>query len=100
MKLENFLYDLLFYFIWTTSLKFTLITFLKLPMKLRKIGDRATCFCAFRKWATCKKKLKSTELGLKYDNRKKIRLREKQKMSYTQINVLGKSETVSEILDF
>ena len=40
VKLENFLYDLLFYFIWTTSLKFTLITFLRLPMKLRKISDR------------------------------------------------------------
>ena len=31
-------------------------------MKTRKIYNRATCVCAFRKWAECQKWLKSTKL--------------------------------------
>ena len=44
MKLENFFEDLAFLCIWATSLKFTLITFLKSLMKLGKIynGPRAS----------------------------------------------------------
>ena len=34
----------------------------KTLMKTRKMYNRATCLCAFRKWAKCQKRLKSTEL--------------------------------------
>ena len=86
--------DLFFYFSWTTLLKFTLITFLRSHLKTRKnitgphasvhfengqnaknarenekMYDRATCLCAFQKWAKCQKRLKSTELNKKFHNR-------------------------------
>ena len=34
-----------------------------------KMYNRATCLCAFRKWAKCQKRLKSTELNIKSPHR-------------------------------
>ena len=38
--------DLLLYINWTTSLKFTLITFLRSLVEMKKRYDRGTCFRA------------------------------------------------------
>ena len=46
---------LVFYFSWTTFLKFTLITFLRSHVKTRKIYNQAICLCAFQKWGKCQK---------------------------------------------
>ena len=81
VKLESFLNDLFLYFIWTTSLKFTSITFLRSPVKLRKIYNRITCLSAFQKWATCQNRLKSTELGSNATIEKTC-LREKQRVRF------------------
>ena len=48
--------------IWTTTLKFTSITFLRSLLKIKKIYNRATCLPAFRNWVKYLKRLKSTEL--------------------------------------
>ena len=41
----------------------------KTLMKMRKMYNRATCLCAFRKWTECRKRLKSTKLNKKFHNR-------------------------------
>ena len=39
---------------------------------MRKIYNRATCFRAFRNWATCQKRLKSIELDKECHKRKNM----------------------------
>ena len=34
----------------------------KNALESKKMNNRATCLCAFQKWAKCQKRLKSTEL--------------------------------------
>ena len=54
--------DLYFYFSWTTPLKFTLITFVRLLTKTTKIYNQATCLSAFQKWAKCQKQSSNQQM--------------------------------------
>ena len=73
MKLEN-LDDLFFYFIWTAFLKFILTTFLRSPIKSRKINDRAMCLCIW-KMGHMKKTVKKTRVSVGFSYSEKFEVK-------------------------
>ena len=68
-------------------------------MKLEKIFNRATFHRAFRKWATCQKQLKITELGSKCHDRNKT-FEKKIKGAVIRKPMLQANFKVFEILKF
>ena len=76
--------DLFLYFIWTTCLKFTVITFLRSPMKLRKIDNRCSCYHAvcISKMGHTPKTIRALDLIKSAMTNDQIRMRKKQKVPF------------------